>query len=96
MEKQISFEVQSKDEARTIGKIAQRAVELAKAAGFDYPIMDADMDVTACHCNGNPLRLAELLKADDFNFVHDVFGIRRHLNRETGELQDCFSPRYSA
>ena len=53
------------------------------------------MDLTACHANGNPLRLAELLAADDGNFAHDIFGINRHLNRQTGELMDCFSPRYS-
>jgi hypothetical protein len=53
------------------------------------------MDITACHLNGCPLRLGELLGADDANFAHDVFGIRRHLNRETGKLEDCFCPRYA-
>lgn len=91
----VSFKV-SKDECRVITKIAQRAVAMAAMADTQYPFMDAEMDVTACHANGNPLRLNELLGADEFNFVHDVFGIRRHLNRETGKLEDCFSPRYSA
>lgn len=53
------------------------------------------MDITACHANGNPLRLAELLKADDGNFGHDVFGIRRFIDRTTGRLMGHFRPRYS-
>lgn len=91
----ILFNVQTKDEVRTITKIAQRAVAMAASAEFDYPFMDADMDVTACHVNGCPLKLNELLAADEFNFAHDVFGIRRHINRETGKLEDCFLPRYA-
>lgn len=85
----------TKEQARTIEAIARRAVLLAAKYGFQYDFMDADMDITACHMNGNPLKLAQLLGADDSNFMHDVFGIRRHLNRETGKLEDCFSPRYS-
>lgn len=77
-------------------QIADRAVALAKKAGFKYAKLDALMDVKACHLNGNPLDLQKLLGADDFNFAHDVFGIRQNLNRDTGELENCFSPRCSA
>ncbi len=57
--------------------------------------LDLTMDITACHCNGTPLKLAELLTADDFNFSHDVFGIRRHLDRTTGKLLNHFCPRFA-
>jgi len=71
--------------------------------GFEFPQsltekyrpLEAQMDVTACHVNGCPLKLQELLEADDFNFSHDIFGIRRHLNRETGQLENCFLPRFA-
>lgn len=53
------------------------------------------MDITATHANGCPLKLAELLAADDFNFSHDVAGIYRHLDRTTGKLLDCFLPRFA-
>jgi hypothetical protein len=53
------------------------------------------MDIEAAHCNGCPLRLAEMLVAEDADFLHDVAGIRAHLNRQTGELEDCFSPRFA-
>lgn len=34
-----------------------------------------------------------LLAADDFTFAHDIGGIMSHMDRETGELTDCFLPR---
>ena len=90
-----SFSVDGKD-YDTIHAIAKRAAKLADKAGFVYPLLDADMDITATHANGNPLRLKDLLAADDNNFSHDVFGIRRHLDRNTGKLGGFFLPRYSA
>lgn len=86
----------TKNEMLQCAAVAKRAVALAVKHGIDYKHMDAVMDIEAAHCNGNPLDLSALLTADDFNFAHDVFGIRRHLDRETGKLMDCFSPRYSA
>jgi len=77
------------DEFKTIAAIADRASELAES----YPLMDAEMDVTATHANGCPLDLAKLLAADDFNFAHDVFGIRGHIDRRTGKLDGRFLPR---
>lgn len=57
--------------------------------------MSIHMDIIATHANGCPLRLLGLLEADAFNFTHDVCGIRRHLNRNTGKLENCFVPRYA-
>lgn len=77
------------DEFKTIAAIADRASGMVT----DYPLMDAEMDVTATHANGCPLDLAKLLAADDFNFAHDVFGIRGHIDRRTGKLDGHFLPR---
>jgi hypothetical protein len=54
------------------------------------------MDITAAHCNGMTLNLTALLNADDANFAHDIGGIVQHINRQTGELENCFVPRYAA
>jgi hypothetical protein len=78
-----------------IAKIAGRAVAMAAEAGVAYKHQDAMMDVEACHSNGCPLKLAELLAADDGSFGHDVFGIRRFLDRDTGKLTECFLPRFA-
>jgi len=90
----INFSV-SKDEHVTIVEIADRAASMAKARNFDYPRVEAMMDVTAAHANGCPLKLNDLLAAEPFDFAHDVFGIRRHINRKTGQIEDCFVPRFA-
>ena len=51
------------------------------------------MDVTACHANGTKLDLEKLLNFPDFDFLHDVAGIRNCIDRETGKLTKCFLPR---
>ncbi|NUU41409.1 hypothetical protein [Tardiphaga robiniae] len=85
----ISFDV-SDDEAAIIRRIALRAHR-----AFAYNLLDTQMDITATHRNGNPLRLEDLLKADKFNFAHDVGGVARHLDRDTGKLMNHFHPRFS-
>ena len=81
------------EEHRQIGKIAAAAVTAAKEAGIEYPFQDAVMDITACHANGCPLDLGKLLTAPASDFGHDVFGIRRFIDRSTGQLTQCFLPR---
>lgn len=90
----VSFDT-TQAERDLIKKIAARAVTIAKERFIKYSKQDCSMDITACHCNGNPLDLRKLLDADDFNFSHDVFGIARHIDRETGKLSNHFSPRCS-
>lgn len=61
--------------------------------------IDFIMDLQAANgVNGNaPLDYDRLLdEFDDFNFMHDCMGIQRHMNRETGEIMNCFMPRCSA
>ena len=58
--------------------------------------IDMIMDLSAVHLHGGGLKLAELLKAPEVDFAHDIAGIVRHLDRKSGKLLDCFSPRYHA
>lgn len=51
------------------------------------------MDLDATHSNGCPLDFEQLLTFDDFNFYHDISGIAKHLDRNTGKLKNCFRPR---
>lgn len=90
----INFTASARDR-RLISQIASRAVALGEKHGSPVDSMSCTMDIAACHLNGNPLRLRDLLDADDFNFTHDVFGIERHLDRTTGKLDARFSPRFS-
>ena len=92
----ILFRVNRADE-RLIAKIAKRAhIMVQEANGVDSMTRQHHrMNVTAAHANGDPLDLAALLDADDFNFAHDVFGIDKHICRETAAMQNFFLPRFS-
>lgn len=95
----LTFVPHNSADGKLIEQIADRAVGLeTKINGGTgrAPKLHHQMNVSACHANGNPLRLADLLAADDFNFAHDVFGIDRHICRHTGKLLNHFSPRFSA
>lgn len=79
----------TKKEQNIIEKIAARAIE-----NFGGEFIDTVMDITACHLNGTPLRLQELLEAPMADFGHDINGIARFMDRETGELSGYFLPRF--
>jgi len=87
----VQFAKFTKAEHEVVTAIAKRAVR----AGIYGKRIDADMDISAVHAKC-PLRLEDLLGADNFNFTHDMAGIRRYLDRETGELTNFFLPRYAA
>lgn len=76
---------------------ADAALAIADRAARMDPSLDrtaVSMDVITVH-NVVGLKLDDMLSADDLNFAHDVFGIRRHLDRETGQLKDHFLPRFA-
>jgi hypothetical protein len=85
----------AKHDAAIISQIVDRAQVIARRWRVPFDRTGAMMDITAVHVNDCPLRLEELASADDFNFVHDVFGVFRHIDRSTGRLRDCFVPRYA-
>jgi hypothetical protein len=85
----ISWKISRADYA-LIGMIVTRA----RTRFRDIDPLALQMDLIACHANGTPLRLADLLAADSFDFWHDVNGIQRHIDRGTGKLRDCFLPRF--
>ena len=77
------------EENMLIKKIAKRL----NNPSYDY--LDLVMDLEAVHSNGCPLDFQKLLDFPDFDFSHDVYGIRKHIDRTTGTLTDCFCPRCS-
>lgn len=90
----VSFQISHTD-SLLVGKVARRAARASAKVGFRLDVIEIRMDLAACHANGNPVDFAKLLAADDATFGHDVFGISRHMDRDTGQLRDFFSPRCS-
>ena len=76
-------------ENRIVRQIAERALQGDRTGQR----LDLEMDLIATHANGCPLDFAKLMAFDDFNFAHDINGIGRHLDRQTGKLLHCFVPR---
>ena len=90
----LSFDV-TPEERLTLIAIATRAVKIAAKHGVYSPKLDLIMDLTVCHANGCALALPQLLASEESDFAHDVFGIGRHIDRKTGQLGQCFMPRYA-
>lgn len=85
----------TQEDAALIEQTVDRAFDMFRRSGVEIDPVSLEMDLTACHLNGCPLRLEDLLAAPASSFVHDVRGISLHLNRETGALTDHFLPRYA-
>ena len=77
----------SKDDVLSISGIARRVHKKFP----EIEMFEIDMDLTACHLNGCPLDLDKLADFDDFNFYHDIFGIRNNINRTNGKLKEVIA-----
>lgn len=84
----------SPDDSRLIHKLAVRMVSLFIHSGVQVSLLECEMDLTAAH-NSCPLDLLAMLNGSSLDLSHDLGGIRRHLNRRTGEIEGCFVPRFS-
>ena len=85
-----------REEMDIISKIADRGIAISqKMGGMDLNKTDVTMDISAAHIDC-PLNLDEFLNAKDGDFGHDFYGIRRYINRHTGQLGGCFLPRCAA
>lgn len=84
----------TKKEIKLTEEIADR-FRNEKNAIYECDREDLLMDLRATNANGCPLDFQKLLKAPSADFFHDIYGIRKYLNRKTGELTDFFDPRCS-
>lgn len=82
----------TKEEYQVISKIANRAI--GKRINLHNDRLSLLMDIENTH-ETIPLRLSDLLHADDFNFAHDVIGIQQNLNRDTKQMDNFFLPRFA-
>lgn len=78
-----------------VRKIAVRAVNLYDEHNIEIDRLQVTMAVLTCHERVCKLRLAALAEAPDFDFVHDIGGLLRHLDPIGYKLDDCFLPRFA-
>jgi hypothetical protein len=81
------------EDTALIEQIADRIVADPDVSPYSSK-MAAMIEIILTHCNGTPLDLPALLTAEPASFWHDVVGIARHLDRDTGKLSASFMPRH--
>ena len=87
----------SRTEVNLIQQIATRASAMYLNL-FDTHVDPAYIasELFLVHGEIVPLRLEEMLAADNSNFAHDIGGIHRHLKvGNPSELTGCFMPRFA-
>jgi hypothetical protein len=98
----------TKEDYELISKIADRFInhtynnlmlqnnqlpyQLDKMALSWHWILSMDLE---CAFNDVGLDLQRLLDAPMEDFIHDIGGILRNINRTTGKIDNCFLPRCS-
>lgn len=80
---------------KKIYELASKVADRAVAIRPDYDKLTVFMDLTKCIEGGCGLRLEEMLEARPADLMHDIIGINQHLDHTTGELRDCFWPRFA-
>ena len=90
---EINWDLASKQDYQLAHQIVERFVVLSMPYNIDR--LSLQMDIIAVHIGGCKLKLQELLESDQSDFLHDVWGTRKHIDRSTGILQDRFRPRYA-
>lgn len=90
--KEVKFNTSPEDNS-LIRAIVQRVTASDAVSNLKLHPLEISMDITACHCNGCELDLRKLNEAPLDTFLHDVLGINRHIDRNTGQLTDHFLPR---
>lgn len=82
----------SRFEYQLLSQIADRAIAIAKDRGVHIDKITMLMDLDYAH-KQIPMDLSAFLALPMYDFTHDAFGIRRHMNRQTCKLEGCFVPR---
>ena len=77
----------------TMSKIADRGLPVIRSiTPYKIKKLDVMMDLEYTN-NVIPLDFDQLLAFDDGNFNHDISGIYANFNRETLQMDNCFTPR---
>jgi len=88
-----AFAELSREEEHWMGEILNRA-EIMGVYTDNVTPLSLRMDLEAVHYH-TPLDFKKMAQADEVNFAHDISGIIRAVDRNTGLLRDYFKPRFA-
>lgn len=94
MEHEVKFTTTKKEDV-LIKACVERYADITKNLSGEGKIdrCSLTMDLIATNANGCPIDFDKLLHMSDFDFIHDIYGIMKKLDRTTGKLKDLFEPR---
>ena len=80
---------------RRIARIAERAYQRTRCfiGRPAYRVPQCTRDLINVHTFCCPLDFKRLLAAGDYDFLHDILGIRVHLDRRTGQIRHNYPLR---
>jgi len=92
----------NRQQIEQLSQIADAALRLYAGTGITDDKLTVMMDLEHAH-DQHPLDLERMLAAatggteggPTGDFGHDVSGIRHNMNRQTGQLEGCFVPRFA-
>lgn len=91
-ERAIKFAELTEEERLPFRQVLERALSLFKHISVWKEPMTLELDLLAAHAQV-PMDFQVLAEFPDSDFNHDILGIHKHIDRETGKLRDCFVPR---
>lgn len=81
------------DEIIMIDKIVRRFAQICAEHNKQLAIVETMMDIILTHSQNHKLSLIGLLLTNDNDFVMDIVGIIKNMDRTTGMLTNGFVPR---
>lgn len=90
----LNWHITPEDDA-ALEAVLNRAARDFTANGWEFDRLHHAMDLLATHANGCPLDFAAMAEGRLADLAHDLGGIRKHLDRETGKLGGFFLPRFA-
>lgn len=95
MAKEVRFD-STVEELALIRRCVDRYKKLKEGIGQEIVggwELDVTMTLDAVNSNGTPIDFQKLLASYDFSFVHDMAGMEKHIDKNTGKLTGFFLPR---
>jgi hypothetical protein len=96
---QEAYHTVSQQDHQRIIRISKAVKPLVEPAFGRLASGDLVIALTQCHGGVCPLDLermeSDVVANNGVGALHDVAGIYRHIDRDTGELTGCFLPRYA-
>ena len=89
----INWEKAKIDDYKKAKVVIEKAIKEKFFSPSDFQALQ--MDLVATHISGCPLDFQKMSEGEMGDILHDLVGINKNLDRDSGELLNCFLPRFA-